>query len=286
MQSAQSLRLFADAGQQSAFDPDRFTGSPIFQLSARRTIIQSVDRNQGGFAVPKFVERAVLLGIVLAVPHAAWGADSEFPVLNSIGRFWGVGYTRGGYHAAQDGRFDIVTNRHPAPNYRPGSLPHYSQPIYSPPPASPSPVVAPTPTVQKSGDKSSAPKKSEAKPGAPEANELPRPVVPAKPAGPPPRWLEDYLQREAAEKAPGEIPHSNDNGQPQDDAPESSPSDLLFELPAEGAQSAIVPRKNVDFSILDASYPINGHRARAAQEPVQTSVQSLAVPPVNRYRYR
>ncbi|MEZ6077034.1 MAG: hypothetical protein R3C56_15605 [Pirellulaceae bacterium] len=206
MQSAQSLRLFADAGQQSAFDPDRFTGSPIFQLSARRTIIQSVDRNQGGFAVPKFVERAVLLGIVLAVPHAAWGADSEFPVLNSIGRFWGVGYTRGGYHAAQDGRFDIVTNRHPAPNYRPGGLPQYSQPIYSPPPASPSPVVAPTPTVQKSGDKSSAPKKSEAKPGAPEANELPRPVVPAKPAGPPPRWLEDYLQREAAEKRPARFP--------------------------------------------------------------------------------
>lgn len=172
--------------------------------------------------MPKCVKRAVLLGIVLAVPHAAWGADSEFPVLNSIGRFWGVGYTRGGYQAALDGRFDIVTNRHPALNYRIGGLPHYSQPLYPPPNASSSasPVVAPTPTK---------------------------------------------------------------NAQPQDDSPdESSPSDLMFAPPAEGIESAIAPSENADFSIFDAGYPINDHRRRVKQFPVQAPVAS----PVNRYRSR
>ncbi|MCA9160960.1 MAG: hypothetical protein KDA72_21665, partial [Planctomycetales bacterium] len=87
-----------------------------------------------------------------------------------------------------------------------------------------------------------------------------------------------------------EIPPLFNNVQPQDDVPDRSPSDLLFEPPAEDAKSTMAPGKNVDFSIFDTGYPINDRQARVAQAPiqtpVQTSVQSLAVPPANRYRDR
>ncbi len=234
--------------------------------------------------MPKFVKRAVLLGIVLAVPHTAWGADSEFPVLNSIGRFLGVGYRRGGYQAAQDGRFDAVANRHPASNYRIGGLPHYSQPLYSPPPKATtlsSPVVAPNLAAPKSADNKATPQTPGAKPSAPEAIAPPKPTAPTKPAGPPPRWLEDYLQGEDAKDEVNEIPQPKNNAQPSGNLPESSPSDLLLEQPLGDAESDIEPGKEVDFSIFDAGYPINGRRARLQQSPVQVP----AIPTVNRYRY-
>lgn len=257
--------------------------------------------------MPKFVKRAVLLGIFLAVPQAAQSGENDFPVLNSIGRFWGVGYTQGGYHAAQDGRFDVVTHRHPASNYRSGGLPQYSQPLYSPSPhanLSPSPVLAPTPAGPKSDGSSMTPPKPGAKLGEMEALAPPKPATPSKPAGPPPRWLEDYLQDEDVIDADAEIPPPRKNVQPSEKTPETSPSDLLREQPAEDAVSTILAPptaegraksfeqpsevatskielgKEAQFSILEASYPLNSHRARTRQIPSQ----SPAVRPVNRYR--
>lgn len=190
-----------------------------------------------------FVSRAVLLATVLAAPHAARSADSEFPVLNSIGRFLGVGYTRGGYQAAQDGRFDAMADRHPASNYRMGGLQRYSQPLYIPPPKAitPAPVMAPTPAIQKPGDKNSAPTNSGVKPGLGEVIVPPGPVAPTQPTEPPPPWLQDYLQEEKADKA-NEIPSPIKNTRPAESAPENSPSDRLFEQPADDALSDILNR--------------------------------------------
>lgn len=291
MQLLQSLRWFADAAPLQAFVPERPTSQTIFLSCAPATLeIQAVEANQGGLVVPKFVKRAVLLGIVLAAPQLGWGAEHEFPVMNSIGRFWGVGYTRGGYQAAQDGRFDVVTARHPASNYRMGGLPNYSQQHFSTAPM----VAAPLPAsvlVPNAPDRNGAANHSaqggpaaNAKPGKPptsaEVVPVPQPMVPAKPATPPPRWLEDYLQGQESSQSQQSSPSTK--GKPTDEsgpatqaAPETSPSDSLFEETIE----KIEPGKEIDFSIFEAGYV----RPVYAVPQQQISIQSPAVRRVNRY---
>ncbi|MEO8268883.1 MAG: hypothetical protein ABI557_04125 [Aureliella sp.] len=214
IQSVKSLRLFGDAATANGFCSRPASRQVDFWEGAlkRRSDIPIVDGNHGGFAVPKFLKRFVLLGVIFAAPHVGRGADHEFPTLNSIGRFWGLGYTQGGYQTAQDGRFDIVTNRHRASNYRSGGLAQYSQPLYSPTLnslVSPAQIVAPTPAALRSDDQSQALKKSEAKPDLLEVVSPPMPSVPTKPAGPSPRWLEDYLQEETTPEQGPAAPRVN-----------------------------------------------------------------------------
>lgn len=66
------------------------------------------------------IKRAALLGAVLCNPCSGWAQERELPLLNSIGRYLGIGYTRGGYHAPRDGRPDLISQRHPPSHYRPG----------------------------------------------------------------------------------------------------------------------------------------------------------------------
>ena len=54
-------------------------------------------------------------GVVLA-------DDNGHPLLNSVGRFLGIGYTHHGYHASQGGQLNIVKQNHPAANYRSSHL--------------------------------------------------------------------------------------------------------------------------------------------------------------------
>ncbi len=238
--------------------------------------------------MPKFVTRAVLLSIVWAAaqaagpqaiaPQAAWGADHEFPVINSIGRFFGVGYTRGGYHAAQDGRLNAITNRHPAADYRPGGLPQYSQPQYSPPRSAvgsgPSPVLAPAPSGTTSGKSGSAavspsnmsPKNESA---APQSDASAKPAAPAKPSQPPPRWLEEYLQQSEAAKA-HELPLPQ-VPPPKDAAPQASPSDRLLDESSTDLDTGL----EVGFSIIDSGFPTPVYQA-----PISSNAAEFS----NRYR--
>ncbi len=43
--------------------------------------------------------------------------DPDYAILNSLGRFFGIGYTQGGYHAAADGRPNLVSGNHPSSSY-------------------------------------------------------------------------------------------------------------------------------------------------------------------------
>lgn len=237
----------------------------------------------------KFVTRAVLLGIVSAIaqaagpqaiaPRAAWGADHEFPVINSIGRFFGVGYTKGGYHAAQDGRLNAISNRHPAADYRPGGLPQYAQPLYSPPRSvvgsGPSPVLAPVPSdapSRKSGPSTVSPSNtspSNPSPRSEPADASAKPAAPAKPSQPPPRWLEEYLQQSEAAKA-HELPLPQ-VPPPKDAAPQGSPSDRLLDESSTDLDTGL----EVGFSIIDSGFPTPVYQAPASSNAAEFS---------NRYR--
>lgn len=248
--------------------------------------------------MPKFVTRAVVLGFVWVAAQAtapldiasraARGADHEFPVVNSIGRFFGVGYTKGGYHAAQDGRLDAITNRHPAADYRSGGFPQYAQPTYSPPRSfvgsSPSPMLAPVPigpAPHQAGPAVVSPNHAPAdgKPAAPQADVPSKPAAPVKSSEPAPPWLEEYLQQSQANKQ-REIPlHELPQPQqplpekslPQDRIPEGSPSDLLLDEPSAELEAG----HELDFSIIESDFPAPVYQSR---------MPSRARGTINRYR--
>ncbi len=152
------------------------------------------------------------LVLVQFISASAYSQELEFPILNSIGRYLGVGYTRGGYHAAQDGRLDLVSQLHPPGNYRLGGLPqNYGYPTLS------------TPTVRmETMQYLPAPVAAPALPKKPETIAAPKPVEPT------PQWLEGYLQPENSGQSES-LPMPERKVVPKDLEDESSPSDLLLE---------------------------------------------------------
>lgn len=198
--------------------------------------------------------KLLLLAIAPLAPLSAVAQDNEFPVLNSIGRYFGVGYTRGGYHAALDGRFDMSTNSHPASHYRPGGLPAnhaYASPslsfgasAYAPPQS----TLTPAPAVP-----------------------MPTAMATPKAAEPLPQWLERH-RMEGNPKAP-EPPYPlapTDNPTAVD--PQSSPSDLPVEkdttTEARGISHSILESKPQSWPPTSASNLPSNHYMQAP--PVQT----------------
>lgn len=208
----------------------------------------------GGFVVRKLVTRAIVLGAVIGVPQIGISQDQDHPILNSIGRFLGVGYTHGGYHAAADGRFNLVTDRHPAPAYRSGQL----LSLYSPHYGAPATAFGNSAGAQPTG----------AGGGAIEVAPLP----PPKPVGPPPEWLKTYLQDDApaASSAPAFVPLPPPNRTPVPSDPidiqdrDLSPSDRLLPQ-AEG----------------EVRYQVPGARARLAVPAMRTVGTAQVATPAN-----
>ncbi len=225
--------------------------------------------------MPKSVKRAVVLGIMLVAPQLGIVApqrvsaqDREFPVLNSLGRYLGVGYTRAGYHAANDGRFDVVTQLHPASDYRRGGLPMNSMSNFGGAPIvqgwQPPPTAAvsnsSTPAAQSPATGKATPganekpspnnERSSSKPVAPELIETPKPIAPPKPSGPPPSWLQDYLkdEEEASSKATNSPKDSIELKELEID---SSPSDLFLEE----SDGSLFPALGVTYTIMETSFP-------------------------------
>ncbi len=258
--------------------------------------------------MPKFVKRAAVLSIVWVAAHAAasqaiapqaaWGADHEFPVMNSVGRFFGVGYTKGGYHAAQDGRLNAISSRHPAADYRPSGLPPYAQPIYSQPiydqpiydqplHGSPANGAAPALAPALATDTSQAnnvplptlPVRSAASsPAATQTEQTFAVAAPVHPYQPPPRGRgqpeQSVQQPPAAKSAPG------DAARPSATAPLPSPSDR----PLYDASAGLPTVREVGaFSILDTGFPIPVYQV-STHASTHPSTQSSGAEVINRYR--
>lgn len=209
-----------------------------------------------------FLKRAILLGLLAANPLPGRAQDHDFPILNSLGRYLGVGYTRGGYHAAYDGRPNVVTDRHPAAEYRSAGFQNYQQPaLYahplppqwqsntaaSPAPSSApnSPINAPQPHGQPTAGSTTGPQ--------PEVLQAPPPQAPPKPVGPPPSWLKEYLQDEQAKQPQEATSSPSKNIVPQQPildqlpTPENSPSDLLLD----DTTQDLLPALGVTYSIME-----------------------------------
>ncbi|GAB5404957.1 MAG: hypothetical protein Aurels2KO_31880 [Aureliella sp.] len=148
--------------------------------------------------------RWLLIAGLAATPLSASAQEHEFPALNSLGRFLGVGYSNTGYHGRRDGRFDVIKARQPS-HYASSGLSYPYDPAYRP--YRPARVTqAPIPGAQQFA----APSGPTAAPELPsdEPEEIkPEEVKPAKPVGPPPQWLKPHLKdtdEEAIDSSPSD----------------------------------------------------------------------------------
>ena len=168
------------------------------------------------------------LGIALSlmlVSSVAFAGDYGFPALNTAGRYLGVGWSHHTYHSRVDGRFDVITNRHPASAYPSNALSHIYAPGYVNLPERQydssaanfwgAPIAAIQPNL--TGIQNSV--GSMPQPGVPQpkhapeevkaAEQLPpklppKPQLPPKPIEPPPNWLKPYLDSQK-KQAEGEM---------------------------------------------------------------------------------
>lgn len=170
---------------------------------------------------------------LMLVSSVAFAGDYGFPALNTAGRYLGVGWSHHTYHSRVDGRFDVISNRHPASAYPSAALSHIYAPGYVNLPArqydssaadfwgAPITSVQPNMTNMQSGGGSMSPsgvsilQQKRASEEVKAAEQLPpksppKPQQPPKPKEPPPSWLKPYLdsQKKQAESEMIELEQS------------------------------------------------------------------------------
>ncbi|MBX3420091.1 MAG: hypothetical protein KF752_00905 [Pirellulaceae bacterium] len=175
--------------------------------------------------------KVIALGLAMH-GATAQAVDYGFPMANTIGRYWGVGWSHHSYHSHHDARFSIVAHRHPSSRYPSQGLlyPYAADYVNHPPesvhqraqflqltPGVPHSESILNRSLQGAGQASPTdvePTKNQNKP------EVVRKPPPAKPVAPPPAWIRPYL-----ETRPPEAPSSEQIGEGELIEIEPSPSD-------------------------------------------------------------
>ncbi len=172
-------------------------------------------------------------------------AQHNLPALNSVGRFFGVGWSHGYHSGCYDGRFQHVKDSHPASMYPSSQLLYPYSPGYSAATMSAGYAMHQPMSVYSGQGVGMAPTPAEpmhpspslrATPGRnPPTGALTQPKKPAEPVQPPPAWLKPYLNNATESDS---IDHKNDES--ADDVPsleeviprDASPSDRPVSKPA------------------------------------------------------
>ncbi len=130
--------------------------------------------------------------------------ERNLPALNSFGRFFGIGWSRGYHAGAYDGRFQHEKASHPASMYGSNALLYPYQPGYEPPrpfmqasPALAQPVYSNTVEMQGFGSILQGPSNQPMPNASTQLMPSQVPAIPAKPIEPPPTWLRPFLKEEA-----------------------------------------------------------------------------------------
>ena len=204
-----------------------------------------------GFTVLKSLV-ALSIGVGLSLTGSAGAQEHNFPAMNSFGRFFGIGWSRG-YHAGNlDGRFQAVKDRHPANTYGSHALLYPYQPAYEPQRAYASfnqGYAQPSRNI--GGD--SQPLHSIPQSVSSQANPTPAPPIPPKPLDPPPTWLRPFLKEDVA------TPEFGSKGTREDmEATEASPSDLIRPKTSNQAEppNQEKPKPSDDDDLLTLSPPL------------------------------
>ncbi len=160
---------------------------------------------------------AVLSGVCFA--QSAMAQEHNHPVLNSFGRFWGIGWSQGYHSPSADGRFQFVKNNHPANMYASSALTYPYQPGYESIPGQYGSMVR----TEQAWPQTMLMAPQGASHGAPVSPAMVPPPKP-KPIEPPPAWLKPYLKDDQPSDKPA-IPSIPRDAEKSGN-PEASPSDL------------------------------------------------------------
>lgn len=174
----------------------------------------------------------IFSGLLITAVEAG---ENGHPTLNAIGRFWGVGYSQRGYQVAP-GPLNILRQMQPASAYRSSSLlAPYHQASY------------PQAYILRAPNATAAPNSQSILQDNSES------LAPPKPVGPPPVWLEPYLNDRSPEvkkttEQRGEQPRITEKLQAEP-AGELSPGDkdadeLLLDLNSANRSSTPTVRAN------------------------------------------
>lgn len=179
-----------------------------------------------GFIVLKRLS-ALSIGLALSFTGYAGAQEHNLPTMNSVGRFFGIGWSHG-YHAGNnDGRFQHVKEKHPASMYGSNSLHYPYHPGYQPQPAyMPTNPAYAQPVYNSLGDSQSF---GSVLPGTSNpVSPTPAPKILPKPIERPPTWLRPFL-KDGEKGGTEEIQKESGTNEQREnvDAIEASPSDLL-----------------------------------------------------------
>jgi hypothetical protein len=216
---------------------------------------------------------AILLGVLCFSPLIGHGQSHDFPILNSIGRYFGAGYTLGGYHSIANGRLHdgTIPQIGPASHYR--TTGPNLRPIESAWSGGPQQVMAPHTNAFGSC-------------GCGQTPGIPMPVnaLPMNGIAPSPAPALDEIEETKESAAPEsreQLPPPAEMGLPID--PESSPSDRRIQEQAASQQ---------DWPIAYRAFPPlasfrNNQPPRQPPLVQESSIRELQMPAtvqVNRYQ--
>ncbi len=168
-------------------------------------------------------------------------AQHNLPALNSVGRFFGVGWSHGYHSGCYDGRFQHVKDSHPASMYPSSQLLYPYSAGYSAatmtagyathPPLNLHPGAGAGMALSPVDQMHAAPGLRTMPSRNPSSGTLTQPKKPAEPAQPPPAWLKPYLNnssesdskdRKTGESVDDDAP-SLEEVIPRDDSPSDRP---------------------------------------------------------------
>jgi hypothetical protein len=176
----------------------------------------------------RFLRLLSTVWIGLLATQCSLAQEHNFPTLNTVGRFFGVGWSHGYHSKTIDGRYEIHKQNHPANMYPSRALQYPYDPNYAAAQVNYAPAHQPcaygqVPSgLQPGMNSSNVVRQPSGKTPVPNAPQVP--AVPPKPIEPPPAWLRPYLNEDGKR---GELQNEQSlNEQREEVAPrEPSPSD-------------------------------------------------------------
>lgn len=215
---------------------------------------------------------SIALTLLASIGSTSHAQDRHLGVLTATGRFFGIGWTKGGYHAAANQQIPIVRQRHPASNYPSRQLSFPYQPGYAP--ARPGYATQTLPTWRMQSGAGWH------QPGGSNLGGSPK-VAPKVPTDPPPTWLKPYLNESKPAPTQSEkLPQPRELKKPEINSPfqlensqDSSPSDRGLDAKEDHLLEDENPIEESDDDLLllesdDLSFDIGGSRVHQAVRSV------------------
>ena len=207
---------------------------------------------------------ALSIGVGLSLTGSLRAQEHNHPAMNSVGRFFGIGWSHGYHAGVLDGRFQREKDNHPTNIYGSSALLYPYQNGYEPYRTFTLANQGYVQSVSGIGESQSFPSAQQNTLNQPTPTLAP--VIPPKPVEPPPTWLRPFLKDDAKRG----LEQPKQESREEVEAEEASPSDLLKPKTSPSEPTKKVPTKASDDDDLLTLSPLKTplqryHEARRNQ---------------------